>query len=145
MRGQGKGAAIGLLVTALLLLGAGPGQAGDPPLGGARISAVEGEVLVQMPEGGGGRAAPLHMPLLPGDRLQVGPAGHLEILLSNGTAIRLGPGSSARLVAVPPSEPGPDAAAEVDLEAGRAMVATGGGDRTRPALLLNATGTRIQI
>ncbi len=147
MMPRGKAAATLLLLTSLLLIAGVPAQAGDPPLGGARISAVEGEALVQFGDGDGGgwRAAPLHMPLLPGDRLQAGASGRLEVFLSNGTAIRLGPASSARLVAVPPSEPDRDAAAEMDLEAGRAIVATGEGEPSRPALFLNATGTRVQV
>ena len=143
--GRAAKAGGGLFGLSLLLAWGAVAWAGDPPLGGARVGAVEGEAQVRLAEDGIWKAAPLHMPLLPGDRLQIGPAGWLEILLSNGTAIRLAPASSARLVAVPPSEPAEDAAAELELDAGRAIVATSDGAPARPAVVLNATGTRIHI
>ncbi len=142
----GKKFTAGLIGVALALIARAPAWAADPPLGGARISAVEGEALVQPGEGEGWRDAPLNMPLLPGDRLQTGATGRLEVLLWNGTAFRLSPGSSARLVAVPPPDAaGEPAAAEVDLEAGRASVATGEGDRSHPAIILDSAGTRVHI
>jgi hypothetical protein len=134
--------AIGL---AVVLLGQSPVGATQPPLGGAWVSAVEGEALVQTAEEPGWGPALLHLPLLPGDRLQTAPTGRIEVLVNNGTAIRLGPGSTARFVAVPSPEAGRDAVTELDMEAGRAIVVTRDGERSRPALTLNASGTRVQV
>ncbi len=142
----GKNFTAGLIGVALALIAWAPASAADPPLGGARISAVEGEALVQLGDGENWRAAPLNMPLLPGDRLQTGANGRLEVLLSDGTAVRLAPDSAARLVAVPPPDvAGEPAAAEVELEAGRANVATGDADRSRPALILDSAGARVYV
>lgn len=138
---------VGLVVVGLVLaLGVwGAAWAEEPPLGGARISAVEGEALVQFAEDTHWSSAPLNVPLLPGDRLQAGATGRIEVLFSGGAVIRLGPSSTGRLVTVPPADAGPDTTVEVDLEAGRVIVVTGDGERSRPVAALNVPGTRIQI
>ena len=134
-----------VIALALALAARGAAWAEEPTLGGARISAVEGEVLVQFADDANWRSASLNMPLLPGDRLQVGPIGRIEMLLAGGAAIRLGPSSTARLVIVPPADAAPDTTAEVDLKAGRIIVVTGEGDRSRPVVTLNVPGSRIQV
>lgn len=137
-----KAAILGL--AGVLLVWA-PAWPAEPPLGGAWISAVEGEAVMQFAEDSTWRPALLNTPLLPGDRLQVGSTGRIEVFFSTGSAIRLGPGSAARLVAVPAPGAGGDPPAEADLEAGRAIVTTGDGERSRPLVLLDVPGTRISV
>ncbi len=131
-------------LTGMLVSGAAA-QAADPPIGGAWVSAVEGVAQVEFAEDPDWQAASASMPLLPGDRLQLGPNGRIEIFLSNTTAIRLGPDSAAELMAVPQADSDRDGTAEMDLVAGRAIVVPGDGERTRPVVTLNAPGTRIQV
>lgn len=128
-----------------VLVSGAAAHAAEPPIGGAWLSAVEGVAQIQFAEDPNWQAASASMPLLPGDRLQLGPGGRIEILLSNATAIRLGPGSAATVVAVPPADAGQDGTAEMDLDADRAIVATGDGEPTRPVVTLNTPGTRIQV
>ncbi len=138
-------------ITALVLGIAGAlvsgaaAHAAEPPIGGAWIGAVQGAAQIQFAEDADWQAAAASMPVLPGDRLRLGPNGRIEILLSNTTAIRLGADSAAELMAVPPADAGPDGTAEVDLDAGRAIVVSGDGERSRPVVTLNAPGTRIQV
>jgi hypothetical protein len=120
-------------------------SAAEPLLGGAWVSAVEGDAQVQFAEEPDWKVASLNTPLLPRDRIQLGPTGRIEVLLSDGTAIRLGPESAARLVSIPPTDAQGNTTAEMDLEAGRVILATREGDRTRPIVTLNATGTRLQV
>jgi len=134
-----------ILGMAAVLVSGAAAHAAEPPIGGAWIGAVEDVAQIQFAEDPNWQAASASMPLLPGDRLQLGPSGRFEILLTNTTAIRLGPDSAAQIVAVPPADAGWDGTAEMDLATGRAIVVPGDGERTRPVVTLNAPGTRIQV
>jgi len=92
MKWRVAGASVFLTLSLL-----GPVSAADWPATPARLSLIEGEVVVQTPESPEWFPASSNLPLGPGDRIWVRAGGKTEIQLPEGNLVRLGSETSLDL------------------------------------------------
>ena len=111
----------------------GPASAEEWPVTPARLSLIEGEVLVQTPESPEWFPASSNLPLGPGDRIHVGAGGKAEIQLPEGNVARLGSETSVDLRSL--SHPGA-LESRIGLERGVAFFYLGPPQSSRGAFLV---------
>ncbi|MBI5379238.1 MAG: FecR domain-containing protein [Nitrospirae bacterium] len=80
--------------------------AAPPPLGQARISLTQGEVLIQTPDVKDWAATSPNFSLLPGDRLWSASNGRAEVQFGDGSHARIGANTGLDLVALERSDTG---------------------------------------
>jgi hypothetical protein len=87
-----------LLFAALLFLAPSPGHAAG--LGDLRVGLIEGDVQIRNDDTGDWVPASINMPLKEGDSLWVPASGRFEIMLQDGTSLRLDENSSIEVLTV---------------------------------------------
>jgi len=86
-----------LTLCAAMVLAALPASAADESAWDARLTRIEGEVIVYTADDPDGIPAEKDMPLEPGDRIGTGSDGTAEVALDPDSVIEVGPGSELKI------------------------------------------------
>jgi hypothetical protein len=92
-----KGITVMIFLSALFMI---PSHSYSSDLGMVRLSLIEGDVQINTEDTGDWVAAVINMPLQEGDRIWIPQEGRAELLLSDGTALRLSENSALDILRI---------------------------------------------